>query len=67
MTFFAADRGADEDPSLGWSELLGKHLDVIRIGGSHLSIVKPPYLEKLAREISLRIKTRSPSDELSLA
>ena len=67
VTFFAADRGADEDPSLGWSELLGKHLDVIRIGGSHLSIVKPPYLEKLAREISLRIKTRSPSDELSLA
>jgi amino acid adenylation domain-containing protein len=67
VTFFAADRQEGEDPSLGWSELLGERLELARIGGSHWSIVRPPQLEKLAREIARRIRTHSPSGELSLA
>jgi thioesterase domain-containing protein len=67
VSFFAADRSEAEDPSLGWRDLLGDRLEVTRIGGSHWSIVRPPQLEKLAREIARRIRSRSPSGELSLA
>jgi thioesterase domain-containing protein len=67
VTYFAADRNEGEDPTLGWRDLLGDRLEVTTIGGSHLSIVKSPHIEKLAREISRRIKSRSPSAELSLA
>jgi thioesterase domain-containing protein len=67
VTYFAADRGDSEHLALGWGDLLGAHLDVVKIGGSHHSIVKPPHIEKLAREISRRIRSHSPTDELSLA
>jgi amino acid adenylation domain-containing protein len=67
VTFFAADRTPDEDVTFGWGDLLGEYLEVTRIGGSHLSIVKPPRIDKLAREISGRIKRHFPSNELSSA
>ncbi|WP_250633689.1 non-ribosomal peptide synthetase, partial [Pinirhizobacter soli] len=67
VTFFAADRAAGEDVTFGWADLLGERLEVTRIGGSHLSIVKPPRIDKLAREISGRIKRHFPSTELSSA
>ncbi|HKT26875.1 non-ribosomal peptide synthetase [Dyella sp.] len=67
VTYFAAERDEGEDLTSGWQDLLGQRLDVVRIGGSHHSIVKPPHLEKLAREISRRIRSHSPSGELSLA
>ncbi|RDD80600.1 thioesterase domain-containing protein, partial [Dyella tabacisoli] len=67
VTFFAADRNADEDLSLGWAALLGERLEVTSIGGSHFSIVKPPHIKKLAREISGRIKPDAPSVELLFA
>jgi amino acid adenylation domain-containing protein len=65
VTFFAADRGEGDDLTLGWSDLLGKHMRVSRIGGSHLSIVQPPYIEKLAREIAGRLHSHAPKIELS--
>ncbi|WP_266157222.1 thioesterase domain-containing protein [Dyella silvatica] len=65
VTYFAADRGEGEDVSFGWGELLGERLEVMRIGGSHASIVKAPRIEKLAREIARRLRRRSPSAELS--
>jgi thioesterase domain-containing protein len=61
VTYFAADRREGEDVALGWRELLGRHLEVSRIGGSHLSIVKAPLLEKLARDISVRIGRYAPN------
>jgi thioesterase domain-containing protein len=67
VTFFAADRNEGEDLSFGWSGVLGDRLEVIRIGGSHRSIVKSPHIEKLAREIARRIRSHSPSSELSFA
>jgi thioesterase domain-containing protein len=67
VTFFAADRNEGEDLTFGWADLLGERLEVTRIGGTHRSIVKPPYIEKLAREIARRIRSHSPSAELSLA
>jgi amino acid adenylation domain-containing protein len=65
VTYFAADRGDGEYASFGWSELLGDVLEVTRIGGNHMSIVKPPHIEKLAQEIRRRLGHRSPSTELS--
>jgi thioesterase domain-containing protein/acyl carrier protein len=56
VTFFAADRAEGDDLTLGWNEVLGKHLRVARIGGTHLSIVRPPYIEKLARDIAGRLQ-----------
>ena len=67
VTFFAADRHEGDDPVLGWGELLGERVDLIKIGGSHLSIVKPPHIEKLAREIARRITSHSSRTELSFA
>ena len=61
VTYFAADRREGEDVALGWRELLGRHLEVSRIGGSHLSIVKAPLVEKLARDISVRIARYAPN------
>jgi amino acid adenylation domain-containing protein len=66
VNFFAADRNEGEDLTFGWSDLLGARLEATRIGGSHLSIVKSPCIEILARELSGRIKRHSPSAELSL-
>jgi len=65
VTFFAAERGQGQDITLGWAALLGKRLQVTRIGGSHLSIVKPPHIDKLAREISSRIGRPAPGSEPS--
>jgi thioesterase domain-containing protein/acyl carrier protein len=65
VTYFAADRAEGDDLTLGWNELLGKHLRVSRIGGSHLSIVRPPYIEKLARDIAGRLHSHSPKIELT--
>jgi amino acid adenylation domain-containing protein len=67
VTFFAADRNEGEDVTFGWRDVLGDRLEVMSIGGSHLSIVKPPLIETLAREISGRLRRRSQSAELSLA
>jgi len=64
VNFFAADRYEGEDMALGWSDLLGERLEVTSIGGSHFSIVRPPHIKKLAREISGKIKRDAPSAEL---
>jgi thioesterase domain-containing protein len=65
VTFFAADRREGEELTLGWRDVLGQHLDVSRIGGTHLSIVKAPRVEKLARDISERIVHYTPNLNLT--
>ncbi|WP_346949909.1 amino acid adenylation domain-containing protein, partial [Dyella sp.] len=61
VTYFAADRHEGDEVSLGWRDLVGRHLEVSRIGGSHLSIVSAPLNEKLARDISARIGRYTPN------
>ncbi|MDF4005205.1 amino acid adenylation domain-containing protein [Luteibacter sp. PPL552] len=56
VTYFAAERREGEDVSLGWHDLVGAHLDVVRIGGTHTSIVRPPLADRLARELSRRLR-----------
>ncbi|MGA7437302.1 MAG: amino acid adenylation domain-containing protein [Luteibacter sp.] len=56
VTYFAAERREGDDVSLGWHDLIGRYLDVVRIGGTHTSIVRPPLADRLAREISQRIR-----------
>jgi len=65
VILLTADHHGVEDATLGWSDVLGQHLHVTRIGGSHMSIVKSPHIEKLAHEISNRIKRYSARIELS--
>ncbi|WP_323135334.1 non-ribosomal peptide synthase/polyketide synthase [Dyella silvatica] len=67
VNFFAADRYEGEDLALGWGGLLGPWLEVTSIGGSHYSIVQPPHIKKLAREISAKIKPDGTSVELLFA
>jgi thioesterase domain-containing protein len=40
------------DVSLGWRDVSGDYLTVIPIGGTHLSIVTPPHIQKLGQSIS---------------
>jgi thioesterase domain-containing protein/acyl carrier protein len=63
VSLFVADEQRGEDTTMGWGELLGKNLEMIRIGGNHLSIVKSPHIEKLAREMSGRLKRPFPLAE----
>ena len=58
VTLFAADRKASEDPTLGWADLLGAHLEVQPIGGTHASIVRSPHVERLASAIFQIIGSR---------
>ncbi|HSI52112.1 MAG TPA: amino acid adenylation domain-containing protein, partial [Ideonella sp.] len=67
VSFYAAARREGEDLTLGWAALLGKRLRVTPIGGSHHTIVKPPHLEKLAREISACLQRHGAGSEPSPA
>jgi len=44
--------GENLGPSLGWASLLGHHLSVIPIGGTHSTILESPYVEQLGQAIS---------------
>jgi thioesterase domain-containing protein len=52
VSLFAADRPAEEDETLGWGSLLGERLQVMKIGGTHMTIVRPPHIAKLGAAIS---------------
>ena len=60
VTFFAADRAEGEEVSLGWRDLLGKNLEVVKIGGTHLSMVRPPLAGKLAQQMAHRMQLHAP-------
>jgi thioesterase domain-containing protein len=66
VTLFAADRAAGEDLSLGWGDLLGAHLQVEPIGGTHVSIVRPPWIEKLGAAIFQAISSRKTREDSSI-
>jgi thioesterase domain-containing protein len=48
---FTAERSVD-DPSLGWKSLVGDHIHLDTIGGTHMGIIQEPHVGKLARAMS---------------
>jgi len=51
VTLYTAELGAGEDATLGWGDLLGNQLQLRPIGGTHATIVRTPFVEKLGRAI----------------
>lgn len=47
-TLFRSDERWDTAQDLGWRRL-SKHVSIVRIGGTHDSILEPPHLETLCR------------------
>ncbi len=43
---------AFQDSRLGWCDLAGRGLEVRRVSGTHLDMLKPPYVDVLARELA---------------
>jgi amino acid adenylation domain-containing protein len=48
--FQAAERGVS-DPTLGWGAVLGDRLRTVPIGGTHQTLVHPPFVDRLAEAI----------------
>lgn len=44
---------------LGWGRFVTGGIEILEIPGDHLSIVRPPYVERLAREIGARLPDQS--------
>ncbi|WP_293128195.1 non-ribosomal peptide synthetase [Microcoleus sp. bin38.metabat.b11b12b14.051] len=42
-----------QDPTLGWKDLTTEQVEVIRVPGNHLTMLRKPYVEVLARQLKL--------------
>ncbi|MEG4318292.1 MULTISPECIES: amino acid adenylation domain-containing protein [unclassified Microcoleus] len=42
-----------QDPTLGWRDLTTEQVEVIRVPGNHLTMLRKPYVEVLARQLML--------------
>ncbi|MBE9185299.1 amino acid adenylation domain-containing protein [Microcoleus sp. LEGE 07076] len=42
---------SQQDPTLGWSELTTEQVEVIRVPGNHLTMLRKPNVEVLARQL----------------
>jgi thioesterase domain-containing protein len=51
----AADRASGQDASCGWGTLLGKQLYVSEVGGTHVSMLKQPHVQRLADRIAVAL------------
>jgi amino acid adenylation domain-containing protein len=40
-----------QDPTLGWSDLTAEQVEVIRVPGNHLTMLRKPFVEVLARQL----------------
>jgi thioesterase domain-containing protein len=40
-----------QNPTLGWSELTTEQVEVIRVPGNHLTMLRKPFVEVLARHL----------------
>ncbi|MEG4091381.1 hypothetical protein, partial [Microcoleus sp. Pol12B4] len=40
-----------QDPTLGWSELTAQKVEVIRVPGNHLTMLRKPCVEVLAQQL----------------
>jgi thioesterase domain-containing protein len=57
--FVAADEVRD-DSTAAWQALLGRHLGVIPVPGTHLSMVEPPHAAELAGRLSDALAATAP-------
>jgi amino acid adenylation domain-containing protein len=46
---------AHQDPTLGWSKLAGGGVEVHRVGGNHLTMLRKPYVQVLAEQLTVCI------------
>jgi amino acid adenylation domain-containing protein len=53
----------DLPPDRGWSRVTPRHLRVIDIPGDHYTVVRPPHVAALAREIRAVLDNEEKSDE----
>ncbi|MBE9165412.1 non-ribosomal peptide synthetase [Tychonema sp. LEGE 06208] len=47
-----------QDPTLGWSDLTAAQVEVIRVPGNHLTMLRKPCVEVLARQLNLCLKQK---------
>jgi amino acid adenylation domain-containing protein len=66
VTLFSAARENRADPSIGWSKMLGKHLEVVLVDGWHFNMVEDPFAEGLCHAISaaMRASTTQPAQHV---
>ena len=43
---------AHQEPTLGWSQLAGGGVEVHRVGGNHLTMLRKPYVQVLAEQLT---------------
>jgi thioesterase domain-containing protein/acyl carrier protein len=43
---------AHQEPTLGWSQLAGGKVEVHRVGGNHLTMLRKPYVQVLAEQLT---------------
>jgi len=46
---------AHQEPTLGWSQLAGGGVEVHRVGGNHLTMLRKPYVQVLAEQLTVCI------------
>ncbi|WP_373536611.1 amino acid adenylation domain-containing protein [Microcoleus sp.] len=47
-----------QNPTLGWSDLTAAQVEVIRVPGNHLTMLRKPNVEVLARQLNLCLKQK---------
>ncbi|MCC6488444.1 MAG: hypothetical protein IT364_13185 [Candidatus Hydrogenedentes bacterium] len=45
-------RRFSDDPALGWANLEGNHVEVLPVGGNHVTLFSRPYVNEVANHIS---------------
>jgi thioesterase domain-containing protein len=50
-TLFRSENPIDSDPSLGWDLIALGGMRTVPIGGDHLSIMMPPYIDRLTEAL----------------
>jgi thioesterase domain-containing protein len=48
--------GFGNDPTLGWGDLLGKHLEIRRTAGNHYTLYVEPNVEGLVQQLATSLK-----------
>jgi amino acid adenylation domain-containing protein len=58
-----AESATESDPSHGWRPLLGAHLKIKLVGGTHIKLMEPPYVKVLGVRVAMALQTveRHPS------
>jgi thioesterase domain-containing protein len=57
---------AHQDPTLGWSKLAGENVEVHWVPGNHLTMIKKPHVQVLAKQLRISIEKAQASGTLHL-